>query len=112
MDISHNILEDTGTPIHGRKQLQFLVSKGHKILEIVTVCCGHRPQHPRNHKNPYSRPEADTVPYARFCDRRLPQFVVAVDHNILKGTGTPIHHLRPPQFIVPEGQQILEVISV
>ena len=42
-----------------------------------------------------------------FCDRRSPQLVVAIGHDIFKVTGTPIRGRRPPQFIVPEGHKIL-----
>ncbi len=42
-----------------------------------------------------------------FCDRRSPQLVVAVGHNIFEVTGTPIRGQRPPQFLVPEGHKIL-----
>ena len=40
---------------------------------------------------------------------KLSQFVVAVGHNILEVTGTPIHGCSLPQFLVPEGHKILEV---
>ncbi len=42
-----------------------------------------------------------------FCDRRTPQLVVALGHNIFEVTGTPIRDLRPPKFVVPGGHKIL-----
>ena len=42
-----------------------------------------------------------------FCDRRSPQLVVAIGHNIFEVTGTPIRGQRPPQFLVPIGHKIL-----
>ena len=44
-----------------------------------------------------------------FCDRRSPQLVVAVGHNIFEVTGTPIRGQRSQQFLVPVGHKILEV---
>ena len=41
-----------------------------------------------------------------FCDRRSPQLVVAIGHNIFEVTATPICSQRPPQFLVPEGHKI------
>ena len=40
-----------------------------------------------------------------FCDRRSPQLVVAIGHNIFEVNRGQM----PPQFLVPEGHKILKV---
>ena len=42
-----------------------------------------------------------------FCDRRSPQLVVAVGHNIFEVTVTHIRGQRLSQFLVPAGHKIL-----
>ena len=42
-----------------------------------------------------------------FCDRRSPQLVVAIGHNIFEVTEPHIRDWRSPQLLVPEGHKEL-----